>query len=81
MKNVIVFGSESTGMAVCQKIIEECPSVSGGGGDKFFFFFENNPKRWNETLKVDCKNGKHHLKVYSQKKILKTDFDKFILPS
>ena len=32
MKNVIVFGSESTGMAVCQKIIEECPSVSGGGG-------------------------------------------------
>lgn len=31
MKNVIVFGSETTGMAVCQKIIEECPSVSGGG--------------------------------------------------
>lgn len=31
MKNVIVFGSETTGMAVCQKIIEKCPSVSTGG--------------------------------------------------
>lgn len=35
MKNVIVFGSETTGMAVCQKIIEKCPSVSTGGGISF----------------------------------------------
>ena len=53
----------------------------GGGRDNILFCVDNNPKRWNETIKVDCKNGTHHFKVYSPKEILKTDFDKIIIAS
>ena len=49
------------------------------GGDNILFCVDNTPKRWNETIKVDCKNGTHHFKVYSPKEILKTDFDKIIV--
>lgn len=50
-----------------------------GGGDNILFCVDNNPKRWNETIKVDCKNGTYHFKVYSPKEILKTEFDEIIL--
>ncbi|EGS2270183.1 methyltransferase [Campylobacter coli] len=52
-----------------------------GGGDNILFCVDNNPKRWNETIEVNCKNGTYHFKVYPPKEILKTDFDKIIVAS